>query len=62
MEFWLSAPLAYPFVGCTFYGYVSHLLTQQPPDPWTPRTLGSKMEMFPLPNQLFNTSLPFLLH
>lgn len=43
-------------VGCTFYGYVRHMLSQQQPipgtprTPRTPRTPGSKMELLPLVN------------
>ncbi|KAK7321021.1 hypothetical protein VNO77_31098 [Canavalia gladiata] len=40
-------------VGCTFYGYVRHILSQQPPvpgTPRTPRTPRSKMELLPLVN------------
>ncbi|KAL9252415.1 UDP-galactose transporter 1-like protein [Drosera capensis] len=37
--------------GCTFYGYVSHLLSQQSPgSPQTPRTPGNRMKMLPLVN------------
>lgn len=35
--------------GCTFYGYVRHLLSQQPP-PGTPRTPRNRMELLPLVN------------
>ncbi|XP_060198038.1 UDP-galactose transporter 1-like [Lycium barbarum] len=39
-------------VGCTFYGYVRHLLSQQPQEaprtPRTPRTPKNKMEFVPL--------------
>ncbi|XP_027332221.1 UDP-galactose transporter 1 [Abrus precatorius] len=41
---------AVTLVGCTFYGYVRHLLSQQPPlpgTPRTPRTPRSKMELLP---------------
>lgn len=41
---------AITLVGCTFYGYVRHLLSQQPPVPGTPRTPRSKMESLPLVN------------
>ncbi|XP_058787650.1 UDP-galactose transporter 1-like [Vicia villosa] len=44
---------AVTLVGCTFYGYVRHLLSQQPPvpgTPRTPRTPRSKMELLPLVN------------
>ncbi|CAH8354731.1 unnamed protein product [Eruca vesicaria subsp. sativa] len=39
-------------VGCTFYGYVRHKLSQQqqPGTPRTPRTPRSKMELLPLVN------------
>ncbi|XP_002516337.2 UDP-galactose transporter 1 [Ricinus communis] len=40
-------------VGCTFYGYVRHLLAQQPPPPGTPRTPRTprnRMELLPLVN------------
>ncbi|KAJ9673638.1 hypothetical protein PVL29_023284 [Vitis rotundifolia] len=38
-------------VGCTFYGYVRHKLSQQPPGtPRTPRTPRSRMELLPLVN------------
>ncbi|EFH63951.1 hypothetical protein ARALYDRAFT_476925 [Arabidopsis lyrata subsp. lyrata] len=38
-------------VGCTFYGYVRHMLSQQTPGtPRTPRTPRSKMELLPLVN------------
>ncbi|CAL1362263.1 unnamed protein product [Linum trigynum] len=39
--------------GCTFYGYVRHLLSQQPAStgtPRTPRTPRSRMELLPLVN------------
>ncbi|XP_022856621.1 GDP-mannose transporter GONST5 isoform X2 [Olea europaea var. sylvestris] len=39
-------------VGCTFYGYVRHILAQQPPGtPRTPRTPRGKMELLPLVNE-----------
>ncbi|GAU45535.1 hypothetical protein TSUD_14370 [Trifolium subterraneum] len=44
---------AITLVGCTFYGYVRHMLSQQPPvpgTPRTPRTPRSKMELLPLVN------------
>ncbi|TKY56160.1 UDP-galactose transporter 1 [Spatholobus suberectus] len=44
---------AVTLVGCTFYGYVRHMLSQQPPvpgTPRTPRTPRSKMELLPLVN------------
>ncbi|KAF6161520.1 hypothetical protein GIB67_009399 [Kingdonia uniflora] len=38
-------------IGCTFYGYVRHKLSQQTPGtPKTPRTPRNKMEMIPLVN------------
>ncbi|KAG2267052.1 hypothetical protein Bca52824_074131 [Brassica carinata] len=38
-------------VGCTFYGYVRHMLSQQMPGtPRTPRTPRTKMELLPLVN------------
>ncbi|KAF2608789.1 hypothetical protein F2Q68_00046624 [Brassica cretica] len=39
-------------VGCTFYGYVRHKLSQQqqPGTPRTPRTPRNKMELLPLVN------------
>ncbi|KAE8669457.1 peptidoglycan-binding LysM domain-containing protein [Hibiscus syriacus] len=38
-------------VGCTFYGYVRHMLSQQPPGtPRTPRTPRNMMELLPLVN------------
>ncbi|KAK7301355.1 hypothetical protein RJT34_12218 [Clitoria ternatea] len=40
-------------IGCTFYGYVRHLISQQqsvPGTPRTPRTPRSKMELHPLVN------------
>lgn len=40
---------AVTLVGCTFYGYVRHLLSQQPPGtPRTPRTPRSLKELLPL--------------
>ncbi|KAK7385198.1 hypothetical protein VNO78_30911 [Psophocarpus tetragonolobus] len=44
---------AVTLVGCTFYGYVRHMLSQQPPvlgTPRTPRTPRTKMELLPLVN------------
>ncbi|KAJ6997866.1 hypothetical protein D5086_011065 [Populus alba] len=44
---------AITLVGCTFYGYVRHLLSQQQPPPGTPRTPRtprSRMELLPLVN------------
>ncbi|GFP97967.1 U-box domain-containing protein 30 [Phtheirospermum japonicum] len=39
-------------VGCTFYGYVRHMLSQQAPGtPRTPHTPRGKMEMAPLVNE-----------
>ncbi|KAL3504160.1 hypothetical protein ACH5RR_034001 [Cinchona calisaya] len=39
-------------VGCTFYGYVRHMLSQQAPGtPRTPRTPRNKMELLPLVNE-----------
>lgn len=36
-------------LGCTFYGYVRHMLSQQPPGtPRTPRTPRNRMELLPL--------------
>ncbi|KAF2296733.1 hypothetical protein GH714_001509 [Hevea brasiliensis] len=40
-------------LGCTFYGYVRHMLSQQPPPPGTPRTPRTprnRMELLPLVN------------
>ncbi|MBA0681792.1 hypothetical protein Goari_023569, partial [Gossypium aridum] len=38
-------------LGCTFYGYVRHMLPQQTPGaPRTPRTPRKKMELLPLVN------------
>ncbi|KAL1181980.1 hypothetical protein V6Z11_A02G087300 [Gossypium hirsutum] len=38
-------------LGCTFYGYVRHMLSQQTPGtPRTPRTPRKKMELLPLVN------------
>ncbi|KAL5149744.1 UDP-galactose transporter 1 [Glycine soja] len=48
-----SVGCAVTLVGCTFYGYVRHMLSQQPPvpgTPRTPRTPRSKMELLPLVN------------
>ncbi|CAN1130759.1 GDP-mannose transporter GONST5 [Linum perenne] len=45
---------AITLVGCTFYGYVRHLLSQQPPPPGTPRTPRtprSMLELLPLVNE-----------
>ncbi|CAI0589507.1 unnamed protein product [Linum tenue] len=39
--------------GCSFYGYVRHLLSQQPAPQgtlWTPKTARSRMELLPLVN------------
>ncbi|KAK4274019.1 hypothetical protein QN277_017311 [Acacia crassicarpa] len=45
---------AVTLAGCTFYGYVRQMLSQQPPPvpgtPRTPRTPRSKMELLPLVN------------
>ncbi|KAL9394475.1 hypothetical protein Peur_013760 [Populus x canadensis] len=41
---------AITLVGCTFYGYVRHLLSQQPPPPGTPKTPRNRMELLPLVN------------
>lgn len=45
---------AVTLVGCTFYGYVRQMLSQQPQPvpgtPRTPRTPRSKMELLPLVN------------
>ena len=42
---------AVTLVGCTFYGYVRHLLSQQPPGtPRTPRTPRNRIELLPLVN------------
>ena len=44
---------AVTLVGCTFYGYVRQMLSQQlpvPGTPRTPRTPRSKMELLPLVN------------
>ncbi|KAF6172749.1 hypothetical protein GIB67_000807 [Kingdonia uniflora] len=39
-------------IGCTFYGYVRHKLSQQTPGtPKTPRTPRNRMEMIPLVNE-----------
>ena len=36
-------------VGCTFYGYIRHLLSQQQPGtPRTPRTPRNRIELAPL--------------
>ncbi|WCJ44634.1 golgi nucleotide sugar transporter 5 [Euphorbia peplus] len=40
-------------LGCTFYGYVRHMLSQQPPPPGTPRTPRTprtRLELHPLVN------------
>ncbi|XP_059435116.1 UDP-galactose transporter 1 isoform X1 [Corylus avellana] len=44
---------AVTLVGCTFYGYVRHILSQQSPPPGTPRTPRTpraRMELLPLVN------------
>lgn len=42
---------AVTLVGCTFYGYVRHMLSQQTPGtPRTPRTPRNKIELLPLVN------------
>lgn len=43
---------AITLLGCTFYGYVRHMLSQQstPTPPRTPRTPRSKIELLPLVN------------
>ncbi|KAF5746843.1 UDP-galactose transporter 1 [Tripterygium wilfordii] len=42
---------AITLIGCTFYGYVRHLLSQQPPGtPRTPRTPRNRVELLPLVN------------
>lgn len=42
---------AVTLLGCTFYGYVRHMLSQQPPGtPRTPRTPRNRMELLPLVN------------
>lgn len=42
---------AITLLGCTFYGYVRHMLSQQPPGtPRTPRTPRNRMELLPLVN------------
>uniref|UniRef100_A0A6M2EYC9 Sugar phosphate transporter domain-containing protein n=1 Tax=Populus davidiana TaxID=266767 RepID=A0A6M2EYC9_9ROSI len=44
---------AITLVGCTFYGYVRHMLSQQSPPPGTPRTPRTprnRMELLPLVN------------
>ncbi|PIA47368.1 hypothetical protein AQUCO_01400206v1 [Aquilegia coerulea] len=44
-----AAGCAVTLIGCTFYGYVRHKLSQQPPGtPRTPKTPRSRMEMIPL--------------
>ncbi|KAK8479298.1 hypothetical protein V6N13_110028 [Hibiscus sabdariffa] len=46
-----SVGCAITLLGCTFYGYVRHMLSQQPPGtPRTPRTPRNKMELLPLVN------------
>lgn len=48
-----SIGCAITLIGCTFYGYVRHMLSQQPAvpgTPRTPRTPRSKMELLPLVN------------
>ena len=35
-------------VGCTFYGYVRHLISQQAAGAPSPRTPRSRLEMLPL--------------
>ncbi|KAL2513166.1 UDP-galactose transporter 1 [Abeliophyllum distichum] len=43
---------AITLIGCTFYGYVRHKLSQQSPGtPLTPRTPRGKMELIPLVNE-----------
>lgn len=42
---------AITLVGCTFYGYVRHMLSQQPSGtPQTPRTPRNRIELLPLVN------------
>lgn len=42
---------AITLLGCTFYGYVRHMLSQQPPGtPRTPRTPKNRIELLPLVN------------
>lgn len=42
---------AVTLVGCTFYGYVRHIISQQTPGtPRTPRTPRNKIELLPLVN------------
>ncbi|GMH00253.1 hypothetical protein Nepgr_002092 [Nepenthes gracilis] len=42
---------AVTLVGCTFYGFVRHVLSQQPPGtPRTPRTPRNRIEVLPLVN------------
>ncbi|KAF3445663.1 hypothetical protein FNV43_RR10839 [Rhamnella rubrinervis] len=42
---------AITLVGCTFYGYVRHIISQQPPGtPRTPRTPRNRVELLPLVN------------
>ncbi|KAJ4965062.1 hypothetical protein NE237_016911 [Protea cynaroides] len=46
-----AAGCAVTLIGCTFYGYVRHKLSQQPPGtPRTPTTPRNRMEMAPLVN------------
>lgn len=42
---------AITLAGCTFYGYVRHMISQQPPTPRTPRTPRGRTEMIPLVNE-----------
>ncbi|KAE9608986.1 putative sugar phosphate transporter domain-containing protein [Lupinus albus] len=51
---------AVTLVGCTFYGYVRHMLSQQPQlpgTPRTPRTPRNKMELLPLVNDKLEDKL-----
>lgn len=42
---------AITLVGCTFYGYIRHIISQQPPGtPRTPRTPRNRVELLPLVN------------
>ncbi|KAF5198963.1 Udp-galactose transporter [Thalictrum thalictroides] len=44
-----AAGCAVTLIGCTFYGYVRHMLSQQPPGtPRTPKTPRSRLELIPL--------------